>query len=85
MGLIAIWGDLQFLFNDNNFDWDIYVVSQVTIYVRCQLYFFIESDFHKYESDYIEILGLYINKYDKQTYLANKSILRLKNLMFNYS
>ena len=39
----------------------------------------------QYESDSVEILGLYIYKYDEQTYLANKSILRLKNLMFNYS
>ena len=43
--------------------YNIYVVPQVTICIRCQLYFFIEGDFHKYESDCIEILGLYIYKY----------------------
>jgi len=31
-------------------------------------------------TDCIKILELYIYKYSKQTYLANKNILRLKNL-----
>ncbi len=60
-------------------------MPQVTICIKYQLYFFIEGNFHKYESDCVEILGLYIYKYDEQIYLANKSILRLKNLIFNYN
>ncbi len=40
-------------------------MSQMMICIRCQLYFFIEGNFHKYESDCIEILELYIYKYGK--------------------
>ncbi len=40
-------------------------MPQMKICIKCQLYFFIESNFHKYKSDYIKILGLYIYKYDE--------------------
>ena len=41
----------------------IYVVPQMSICLRCQLYIFEGLDFHQYELDCIEILGLYIYKY----------------------
>ena len=44
----------------------------MSICVRCRLYFFKESDFHKYESGCIKILGLYIYKYDEYIYIVNK-------------
>ena len=52
---------------------------------QMSLVYFKEWDFRQYESYYIEILELYVYRYEELIYLVTQRSSKLKNLMFYYS